>query len=710
MSLPFLGIHNHLHCILFFSLLHPKKEDTSKLLTIGHYHFAPTLVLRDLYFFLIEIILELSGIMECFMSKKFFVTTPIYYPNAKPHIGTLYSTLLADIFARWNKLFGKEVFFSTGLDEHGQKIADAASSLKLDPQVFVDQMAKPFVDLWQEYNLDYSDFIRTTSQKHSNAVVKLFQQLIEKGFIYKASYSGYYCTPCEAFIAQGSCEDVTFCSIHKKPTQELLEENYFFKLSAFEDKLLKFYEENPTFIQPQNRINEVVSFVKAGLKDLSITRKTVKWGIPFPLDPEHTFYVWGDALTNYLSVIGYGSQNEQGSALFEKFWPADLQIIGKDIVRFHAVYWPAFLMAAELPLPKKLLVHGYILMADQKVSKSLGNAVDPVSLKQKFGVGAIRYYLAKQIAVTQDSPFSIDELVATYNADLANNFGNLINRITTLCCKNDLAEIQVQVPTLDVCKKLFSEVEKNLPKIIESIFEQNLLHHGIQQIMALCSEVNSLIHATEPWKLVKSDQASFKEVMSCSAQVMLLLSKLLWPFLPKQIETLWTTLEKEGIENNNFSNDFMVDAWQENFVLKTLSQPLFPRIEIIQEQESLLPEKQSPAKDETVENSIGIEDFCKVKLAAGLILFAENVANSDKLLRLEVDFGPLGKRQVVSGIALFYKPESIIGKKAIFVVNLAPRKIMGLASEAMILAAKDGSNFSITILENDQVAQGSILG
>jgi methionyl-tRNA synthetase len=482
----------------------------------------------------------------------------------------------------------------------------------------------------------------------------------------------------------------------------------FFRLSNYQDRLLKFYEDNPFFVTPSNRLAEVVSFVKNGLKDLSISRTTVKWGIPFPQDPKHTIYVWGDALTNYISAIGYGSKNQADGLLFEKFWPANVHVMAKDILRFHAIYWPAFLMAAGLPLPQKLLVHGYILVGDQKMSKSLGNAIDPDELYNQFGQEAVRYYLTKQMVVTQDGSFDLNELQNCYNADLANNFGNLINRVLTLACKNGLEIIKPINNFNDLqCNDLIDLASKTAVNFCKQMDEYSA-STAIQLIMNLCSATNSLVHQKEPWKIVKSNYELFTEVISASAQTLNLCAHLLKSFIPTKAIVV---LQALGSKINQHKAITCVENtfWQETLSLTIPVEPIFPRFEVVKKPEPALSpevEKYIPAPNV---DYITFEDLQKVKLSVGQIMLAEPVKGSSKLLRLEVDFGELGKRQVVSGIAEYYKPESLIFKKAIFVVNLEPRKIMGLESQAMILAAKDGTNFSITLLENDLVVPGAIL-
>ena len=394
------------------------------------------------------------------MSKnKFYVTTPIYYVNAAPHLGSLYSTLLADVAARYHRLMGKKVFFLTGTDEHGQKIAESAKKVAKNPKEFVDQFIPVYENMWKMYNIEYTKFIRTTDSYHVQSVQAWLSKLIEQGDIYKGVYTGWYCTPCETFVTEkdqvADAKEVT-CPTCLRPCNEISEECYYFKLSAYQDRLLEFLQNNPDFITPKERANEVISFVKEGLKDLSISRTTVSWGIPFPGDSKHVTYVWADALNNYITAVGYGTDEQQ----LHQWWPADLQILGKDILRFHAIYWPAFLMASGLAMPKKLLVHGWIKIGEQKMSKSLGNAVDPKNLADHYGVDQIRYYLTSKMAITQDSQFSVADIEQCINSELADDLGNLLNRCSTLAEKFNYTKIQAPEQWSKQSLELQKESEK----------------------------------------------------------------------------------------------------------------------------------------------------------------------------------------------------------------------------------------------------------
>ncbi len=636
------------------------------------------------------------GVLDM-QKNSFYVTSPIYYVNAKPHLGTLYSTLICDALARWNKVLGSEVFFLTGTDEHGQKIQEKAVLENMEPQAFVDSMIPAFKQVWELFNLSYDKFIRTTDVDHEHAVVSWIKQLQEQGDIYKAVYTGWYCVPCETFINIGSeCikneRQEYVCNNCKRPLKELEEESYFFKLSAFQDRLLAFYAANPNFITPRERMNEVLSFVKSGLKDLSISRKTVSWGIPFPGDASHTVYVWGDALNNYISAIGYGG-DAAAMEQFNHWWPANVHVMAKDIVRFHAVYWPAFLMAAGLALPKKLLVHGYILTDSQKMSKSLGNAVDPVDLATTYGVDQVRYYLLKQMAINQDGNFSLGELEDIVNADLANNLGNLLNRSVTLALKNELAI--VKSPELwdgkaaelrDKCGELYVHYAEAL--------ENGMFHVALADVCKFLSEVNAYFHASQPWILVKSDRVAFATTIAATCNALHHVALLLWPIMPKKMVELLKAL---GIEFNptlGYKELLHLCAWQQTFTLPVPEGTLFSRIEkIVPVLQPVEPVKQSTK--ESAMTPITIDEFAKVELLVGTILTCQPVTGSNKLYRLEVDFGHVGQRQILSGVAQSFTCEELVNKQAIFVTNLQPRAMMGLESHGMLLMAKDAQGLTL---------------
>ena len=598
--------------------------------------------------------------------------------------------MIADVIARFNKLKGKEVFFLTGTDEHGQKIAQAAEKAGKEPKEFIDSLIPSYKDIWQKYNIDYSCFIRTTDIKHVQAVQKWLQQLIDKGDIYKSTYEGWYCTPCETFLtekeAQQLKEDETVprCLLCNRLTYFISEESYFFRLSAYQDKLLAFYKNNPDFITPKERLNEVIRFVESGLRDLSISRTTVTWGIPFLNDPKHVAYVWADALNNYITAIGYGCKEHEDN--FHKWWPADVHVLGKDILRFHAIYWPAFLMASDLPLPKKLLVHGWIKVDEQKMSKSLGNVVDPDVLYHHFGTDPVRYYLMRYIAVTQDSSFYFKKLESAVSSDLANDLGNLLNRSVTLATRNDLFELTARRVWSDEAITLRDDAYNMLQAYTEYM-DEYLFHMALAEIWKFINHVNAYFHEHEPWKLAKENKNAFEEVIAATCHSLYMIAHLLWPIMPEKMEQLCRSLGAalEPRVGKDIIYSFKSDPWSRSFTLLALS-PLFKKPEPIKLEET---QKQTKESYQAKEETITINDVAKVQLVVGTIEQCQEVPKSDKLYKFQVNFGPLGTRQILAGIRKYFMPDELIGKQGIFIFNLQPRKMLGLESQGMMLLAPD---------------------
>jgi len=630
--------------------------------------------------------------------NSFYVTTPIYYVTAAPHLGSLYSTLLADVAARYHSLLGKDVFFLTGTDEHGQKVAEAAKKVGKQPKEFVDSFISAYVDTWKLYNINYTKFIRTTDDYHVHAVQSWISKLMQQGDIYKGEYVGWYCTPCETYVTdKESATDATevTCPACLRPTNKLSEECYFFKLSAYQDRLLELYEKHPNLIVPKERLHEVISFVKEGLKDLSISRSTVTWGIPFPGDSKHVTYVWADALNNYITAIGYGSKGKE--AELAHWWPADMQILGKDIVRFHAVFWPAFLIATGLQMPHMLLVHGWIKMGDQKMSKSLGNAIDPVSLATQYGVDQIRYYLTRKMAITQDSQFSLDDIEQSINSELANDLGNLLNRCLVLAHKYGYHTIEKPEKLTDKALILEQQCATMMHEVMQLV-EQGFFYRAVSRVWEYVNQVNAYVQATEPWKLASSDKKAFQESIAATAYSLRAIGIALWPVMPTKMEQLLGCLGyaiQPSLDHNIIVSH---GSWSGTLELK-LSDTLFAKHE--KKVESKAVEEQKPVQQQPT--NITIDDFIKVDLRVGLIEQAEPVEKSDKLMKLQVDFGLLGKRQILSGVQKYLSASDLIGKKVAFIVNLAPRMMMGMPSEGMMLAAESEGKLSILELEQDIV-------
>ncbi len=693
------------------------------------------------------------------MSNKFYLTTPIYYVNARPHIGTTYTTVVADVIARRKRALGVDTFFLTGTDEHGQKIERSAEKAGCTPQEFTDRVSAQFRALWDRMGLTYDDFIRTTEPRHTKAVQKLFRLLKDRGYIYKDTYTGQYCVSDEAFVDVPPGAPCPDCG---RITETVSEENYFFKLSAFESTLLKYYEDHPEFIQPATRRNEVISFVKAGLKDLSVSRTSFKWGIPVPGDEKHVIYVWMDALANYITALGWGSDD---TSKFDKYWPADLHIVGKEITRFHCVYWPAFLMAAGLPLPKSIVGHGWLLFEESKMSKSRGNIVRAETILDVLGADALRYFLLREIVFGQDGSFSFDALVQRYNSDLANGYGNLVSRTLAMIQKYFGGVIE-EASALD---PLVREHAGDTIVAFGAAFDSLNFSKGLESIWALIADVDGFLTANAPWKEPDdiSQDALHQQrvrVLLTAAEAIRIVTALVYPVMPDAAAKVWAQLGLGDIRQADLKNLKWGDL-KPGTKLGELG-PVFPRAEkdavqrmkeieennaapmtAAAESDELKEAKtvQIPAKDlpkpqhhpskledivdglkvaiaestsesaavaaftDFVKENIGatvkgsgaqpdapvapepsaqitIDDFIKVDLRVAKIIVAERVPKADKLLRLEVDLG-YEQRQILAGIAEAYTPESLVGRKVVIVANLAPRKLRGLESNGMIVAA-----------------------
>lgn len=621
--------------------------------------------------------------------QKFYVTTPIYYATAAPHLGSLYSTILADQLARWQQLLGHRTFFLTGTDEHGQKIAQAAEKAGKSPKDFIDQFIPAYKEVWHQYEIAYNRFIRTTDEDHRHAVQTFIRTMMSNGDIYKGNYYGWYCTSCETFVAEKQENEQAGpnCGSCGRATHIVAEETYFFRLSAYQERLLHFYAQNPEFIMPRERAHEVINFVQAGLKDLSISRTSVSWGIPFPDDPAHIVYVWADALTNYLSGVGYPDDMKE----YHHWWPANVQILGKDIVRFHAVYWIAFLMAAKQPLPKQLLVHGWITINQQKMSKSFGNVVDPRQLLARYGADQVRYYLLRQMAVNQDGDFSTADLEQRISSDLADDLGNLLQRMTILAQKNDAAELP---PIAHWSADSINLRAEGVTMIEDAMLHMKdfQLHLVLSRIWLYIHRVNAFFHENEPWKVAKTDRTRFLEILSATAHSLQMIGIVVWPTMPQKMAQLLAILGRPMTDYHGAIQAIALQPWAHHFHLQKIEQPLF-----IKPEKDMTTELGAPEEKVVIaEPEITIEDLQKVVLATGTIEQCERVAGSDKMLKSQVNFGAYGMRQILSGIAQSYSPEQLIGKQAVFVINLKPRKMMGLESQGMLLVA-EGSDGKVKI-------------
>ena len=632
--------------------------------------------------------------------KTFYITTPIYYPSAKLHIGHAYCTTIADAIARFHRLAGDEVFFLTGSDEHGQKIQQKAEEAGIKPIEYTDKIVAGFQNLWKKLDISNDDFIRTTEKRHEKVVQEIFRRIYEKGDIYKGSYKGLYCTPCESYWTEHQLDENGCCPDCGRPVQEVAEEAYFFKMSNYQDKILSYIEEHPDFIQPVSRRNEMINFIKQGLEDLCISRTSFDWGIPVPIDEKHVIYVWFDALTNYLTPIGFLDDQEK----FQKFWPANLHLVGKEIVRFHTIIWPCILMALDLPLPEKVYGHGWLIVDGDKMSKSKGNVVDPIGLIDEFGADAIRYFLLREINLGQDGNFSRDALIQRINSDLANDLGNLLHRTLNMVGKFQDGVLLAPQGESEIDKSLKADAAETVAFFAENMDKMEL-SLSIKKVWAFISRANKYIDETAPWALAKDEtkKQELANVMYNLAESLRHISVLISPFMPVTAERIWQQLNLPGKFADVQLDD--IKAWGGIAGGHKVGTPeqLFPRIEV-EKDEAPAKEKaakqpkekqEKKAKEQPAENGeISIDDFAKVQLRVVKVLAAEPVPKTEKLLKLKVDLGN-EQREIVSGIAKHYAPADLIGKNVVMVINLKPAKIRGIVSHGMVLAASQGDDLKV---------------
>lgn len=653
--------------------------------------------------------------------KKFYITTPIYYPSGKWHIGTCYTTIICDALARYKRMQGYDVFYLTGTDEHGQKIQKVAASNGVEVKKYIDGVVDELKRLWKLLDISYDKFIRTTDEEHEKAVQKIFNKLYEKGDIYKSAYEGWYCTPCEAFwtktqLVDGKCPD---CGREVELTKE---ESYFFRLSKYQDRIQKLIEDDKEFLQPVTRQNEMLNnFIKPGLQDLCVSRTSFDWGIKVPFDAKHVIYVWIDALTNYITALGYTGDNDE---LFKKYWPADVHMMGKEIIRFHSIIWPAILMALDLPLPKKVYGHGWLMFNNDKMSKSKGNIVDPFILCERYGVDALRYYMLREVPFGQDGNFTNEIFLKLRNSDLANDLGNLVSRVTAMVSQYFDGVIPAPTDSQEVDRQLIDMAEKMYPSVT-SYMDEMRAPEALETVFKVIQRANKYIDECTPWILAKTDEGKerLKTVLYNLCESIRMSAVILQPFLTQTPSKIFAKLgigEDMGLTGFDSLQKFgakidglKVDKGEQLFQRIDIAKELKVMDDILEEQ--LKKAKQAKKEEKKVENTvtieqIGIEDFAKVQLKIGKVLECKKVEKADKLLCSQIDVGEETPRTIVSGIAKYYTPEEMVGKQVIVVTNLKPAKLRGIESQGMILCAEDENGELALITPSKSVRAGSEVG
>lgn len=650
--------------------------------------------------------------------NTFYITTPIYYPSGRLHIGNAYSTIACDVMARYKRMLDFDVFYLTGSDEHGQKIENKAAELNITPQEYVDQMAHDMQELWKLLEISNDKFIRTTDPVHEKVVADIFERFLAQGDIYLDEYEGWYSVPDETFYTETQLEDVERDADGNvtggkspdsgHPVELVKEESYFFKMSKYADRLLAYYEEHPDFIQPESRKNEMINnFIKPGLEDLAVSRTTFSWGIKVPSNPKHVIYVWIDALANYITALGYGTED---TALFDKFWPADVHMVGKEIVRFHTIYWPIMLMALDLPLPKKIFGHGWLLMKDGKMSKSKGNVVYPEMLVERYGLDSLRYYLMREVSFGSDGVFTPEDFVSRVNYDLANDLGNLLNRTIAMINKYFKGTVPAYTGNVTAFDEVLKKTAEEAIADYQVEMENMQFSSALSAVWTLISRANKYIDETEPWKLAKDEEKKVElaSVMVHLAESLRVSAILLQPFLTHAPKAIFTQLGVEGEAARDWAT-VQFGSFPEQAQVVPKGTPIFPRLDMEEEvayikdqmdsganeEEEEIPAEWDPTETKLAsvkEKQIKYEDFDKVELKVAEVLDCGKVEGADKLLKFRLDAGDEGHRQILSGIAEWYPdPAALIGKKVVIVANLKPRKMRGEISQGMILSAeKDG--------------------
>ncbi|WP_026866201.1 MULTISPECIES: methionine--tRNA ligase [Jeotgalicoccus] len=649
----------------------------------------------------------------------FYITTPIYYPSGKLHIGNAYTTIACDVMARYKRMRGYDVYYLTGADEHGQKIEQKAEDMGISPQNYVDDMAKSMKDLWQMLDITYDQFIRTTSEKHKKAVQYIFERLLEQGDIYLGEYEGWYSVQDEEFFTETQLEEVyrddegnmiggRAPSGHD--VELVKEESYFFRMSKYADRLVQYYEDHPDFIQPETRKNEMLNnFIKPGLEDLAVSRTTFSWGVPVKSDPKHVVYVWIDALANYITALGYASDDDE---LFKKYWPADVHMIGKEIVRFHSIYWPIMLMALDLPLPKKLLGHGWLLMKDGKMSKSKGNVIYPDQIVERYGLDSLRYYLMREVPFGSDGVFTPESFIERTNFDLANDLGNLVNRTISMINKYFDGELPSYTGAHnDIDKNLEAVVAENISEY-EIAMENMKFNTALRAVWTIISRSNKYIDETTPWVLAKdeSKKDELGNVMVHLAENIRIAAVLLKPYLPHGPKEIFKQLNIFDEDQQTYDSTLTYGVIKPAGALSKPN-PIYPRLDVEEEvqhiKDQMKPSTPVEEADDAENDTITIDDFNKVEIKVATIVGAQAVKKADKLLKIQVDLGN-EERQIVSGIHEHYEPGDIIGKKVLVVTNLQPVKLRGEKSEGMILTAEKGNRLTLIDVP-DGIENGSVV-